>query len=173
MRKPGQLTKASSAKQLLKTLTDSPALPGFVRNLKAPVLKLQARSGTRHVEHLTEANTRAEWLDYGPFAQWCVTIEEREEGLLVGDVFGLDQRKSVLRQDMDHFRGIGPFCNDRVGQGVCILGETLARDRLPAFRDIDAVPACKGKRPALVEYEVELWFARCQNMAPLNVLRKR
>ena len=45
MRKPRQLTKAQSAQQLLKTLTDSPALPGFVRNLQTPVLK-------RLIEHV-------------------------------------------------------------------------------------------------------------------------
>ncbi len=45
MRKTRQLTKARSAQQLLKTLTDSPALPGFVRNLQAPVLK-------RLIEHV-------------------------------------------------------------------------------------------------------------------------
>lgn len=34
-----QLTKAQASKHLLKKLTDNPALPAFVRNLKAPVLK--------------------------------------------------------------------------------------------------------------------------------------
>jgi hypothetical protein len=34
-----QLTKAQSSKRLLKTLTDNPALPAFVRTLQAPVLK--------------------------------------------------------------------------------------------------------------------------------------
>src|SRR5512147_1075016 len=40
MHKPRrQLTKAQASKNLLKTLTDNPALPAFVRTLKAPVLK--------------------------------------------------------------------------------------------------------------------------------------
>lgn len=40
MHKPRrQLTKARGSKYLLKTLTDNPALPAFVRTLKAPVLK--------------------------------------------------------------------------------------------------------------------------------------
>ena len=34
-----QLTKAQSSKRLLKTLTDNPALPAFVRTLQPPVLK--------------------------------------------------------------------------------------------------------------------------------------
>jgi hypothetical protein len=34
-----QLTKAQPSRKLLKTLTDNPALPAFVRTLKAPVLK--------------------------------------------------------------------------------------------------------------------------------------
>ena len=40
-----QLTKAQSSKRLLKTLTDNPALPAFVRTLKPPVLK-------RLIEHV-------------------------------------------------------------------------------------------------------------------------
>ena len=40
MHKPRrQLTRARASKYLLKTLTDNPALPAFVRTLKAPVLK--------------------------------------------------------------------------------------------------------------------------------------
>jgi hypothetical protein len=40
MHKPRRrLTKAQASKNLLKTLTDNPALPAFVRTLKAPVLK--------------------------------------------------------------------------------------------------------------------------------------
>jgi hypothetical protein len=39
MRKPGQVTKTRSSKQLLKTLTDNPALPALVRGLQPPVLK--------------------------------------------------------------------------------------------------------------------------------------
>ena len=34
-----QLTKVQSSKRLLKTLTDNPALPAFVKTLQAPVLK--------------------------------------------------------------------------------------------------------------------------------------
>jgi hypothetical protein len=34
-----QLTKAQSSKRLLKKLIDNPALPAYVRTLKAPVLK--------------------------------------------------------------------------------------------------------------------------------------
>ncbi len=40
-----QLTKAQSSKRLLKTLTDNPALPAFVRRLEPPVLK-------RLIEHV-------------------------------------------------------------------------------------------------------------------------
>lgn len=40
-----QLTKAQSSKRLLKTLTDNPALPAFVRKLEPPVLK-------RLIEHV-------------------------------------------------------------------------------------------------------------------------
>ena len=39
MQKRRQLTKTQSSKQLLKTLTDNPGLPAFVRTLQAPVLK--------------------------------------------------------------------------------------------------------------------------------------
>lgn len=40
-----QLTKAQSSKRLMKTLTDNPALPAFVRKLEPPVLK-------RLIEHV-------------------------------------------------------------------------------------------------------------------------
>ena len=45
MQKRRQLTKAQASKQLLKTLTDNPALPAFVQTLQAPVLK-------RLIEHV-------------------------------------------------------------------------------------------------------------------------
>jgi hypothetical protein len=45
MRKSRHLSKAQSKQQLLQTLIDSPALPGFVRNLQTPVLK-------RLIEHV-------------------------------------------------------------------------------------------------------------------------
>ena len=38
MPKSRQLVKSPSSKQLLKTLTDNPGLPTFIRTLQTPVL---------------------------------------------------------------------------------------------------------------------------------------
>lgn len=74
--------KSLSSKQLLKTLTDSPALPQFVRTLKAPVLKrLIDRVGLRDAGALIGLTTAGQMREIFEVALWESLVPGQAERL--------------------------------------------------------------------------------------------
>ena len=78
----GQLTKARSSKKLLKTLTDNPALPAFVRTLKAPVLKrLIDHVGLHDAGDLIALTTTEQMRDIFEESLWETLVPGQAERL--------------------------------------------------------------------------------------------
>ena len=82
MQKRGQLTKAQSSRKLLKTLTDNPALPAFVRTLKAPVLKrLIEHVGLHDAGDLIALTTTEQMRDILEVSLWETLVPGEAERL--------------------------------------------------------------------------------------------
>src|SRR5262245_7024518 len=85
MAKRRELVTPNSAKQLLKTLTDSPALPAFIQQLQPPVLKrLIDRVGLRDSGELIALTTTAQLRDVFEESLWENLIPGRAETLRSG-----------------------------------------------------------------------------------------
>jgi hypothetical protein len=82
MRKRQAVVEHRSAKQLLKTLTDNPALPQFVQTLQAPVLKrLIDYVGLRDAGDLIGLTTAAQMRELFEVALWETLIPGQTEQL--------------------------------------------------------------------------------------------
>jgi len=82
MQKRRALGRTRSSKQLLKTLTDNPALPQFVRTLKAPVLKrLIDHVGLRDAGDLIRLTTVPQLREIFEVALWETLIPGQAEQL--------------------------------------------------------------------------------------------
>jgi hypothetical protein len=85
MAKRRDVAKPNSAKQLLKTLTDSPALPAFIQRLQPPVLKrLIEHVGLRDAGELIALTTTAQLREVFEESLWENLIPGKVENLQPG-----------------------------------------------------------------------------------------